>query len=63
MTSGWLFLAAVVGIVLTGVVLEVWQRRIVRHDMNRRRQHRDLMRHIECARTRRPARSTAMSQA
>jgi hypothetical protein len=45
-TSAWWFVASVVGIVLTGVVLEVWQRRIVRRDMDRRREHHDLMREV-----------------
>jgi len=47
MTSGWLFLTAILGIIALGVVLEVWQRRIVRQDMDRRRQHRDLMREVD----------------
>ena len=46
-TSAWWFLAAVVGIVLIGVVLEVWQRRIVEADRRRRREHRNLLREVD----------------
>ena len=46
-TSAWWFLAAVVGIVALGIVLERYERRIKEADRCRRREHRDLMREVD----------------